>query len=151
MRETFVGKAAQIAEQVLGEAVGFWGAGLRSGTLPSLPQLTPETETPHPPTWNSLCGRSRTCTRCVRSSGWPCLPSCASPCGSETRSLLVSLTDSSTSRFRFFSVSKDTCSWKTLFQVPGAVCSWKPCASSFHSVCGCSRRCLGKIKRSGCM
>lgn len=121
---------------------GNWGVALRWVTPPSLPQRRPEKETPHPPTLKSLCGRLCTCNRCARSFGWPCPPSCASPCGSETKFSPVSLTGSSRWRFRFFWVSKDTCSWKTPFQVPGAACLWKPCASSSHSVCGCSRRCL---------
>lgn len=120
---------------------------LRWVTPLSPPQQRPEIETPRPLTLNSLCGRLCTCTRCARSSGWLCPPSCASPCGSETRFSPVSRTGSNTWRSRFFWVSTDTCSWKTPFQVPGVACSWTPCASSCHSVCGCSQRRLLEEKK----
>lgn len=120
---------------------------LRWVTPLSLPQQKPGIETPRPLTLNSLCDRLCTCNRCVRSSGWLSPPSCASPCGSETKFSPVSLRGSNKWRFRFFWVSKDTCSWKTPFQVPGVACWWKPCASFFHSVCGCSRRRLLEEKK----
>ena len=101
---------------------------IRSGTPPpSPPRWRRGTGTPRPLTsgslWGGCCRCWRTCSPRGRPSGCPCPPSCASPCGSGTRSSPASPTGSNRWRSRFCAVATDTCWWRTRAPAPGAACS----------------------------